>query len=72
MVPVVCLLLGCLSLGCLLLGCLLGFVGSALKVLPSSLCPEVVVVPGGGDIKSPHHLRQDRRSLFGQFPGKFF
>ena len=43
-----------------------------IKVLPSSICPEVVVVPGGGNFKSPHHLRQDRRSLFRQFPGKFF
>ena len=25
--------------------------GSALKVLPSSLCPEVVVVPGGGNFR---------------------
>ena len=27
------------------------FVGSALKVLPSSLCPEVVVLPGGGNFR---------------------
>jgi len=47
---------GLFVVGLFVVGLFVGFCwfcpqGSALKVLPSSLCPEVVVVPGGGNFQ---------------------
>ena len=47
---------GLFVVGLFVVGLFVGFCwfcpqGSALKVLPSSLCPEVVVVPGGGNFR---------------------